>query len=117
MCLGVVNSQRAAAEGLQRHDPAEFERRKAEAYVEGGGDPAPAVVTFTTSIACAAVDELIQGLTGFRGQGGMMHNRIRRFDRVEDRTMTCRPVSTCPVCGTEVTWGRGDVNPFLGVIG
>jgi hypothetical protein len=46
-----------------------------------------------------------------------VHNRIRRFDRVEDRTMTCRPVSACPVCGTEVTWGRGDVNPFLGVIG
>ena len=117
MCLGVVNAQRAAAEGLQRNDPAEFERRKAEAYVAGGGDPAPAVVTFTTSIACAAVDELIQGLTGFRGPGGMAQNRIRRFDRVEERSTTCRPVPTCPVCGTEATWGRGDVNPFLGVIG
>lgn len=117
MCLGVVNVQRAAAEGLRRNDPAEFERRKAEAYVDGGGDPAPAVVTFTTSIACVAVDELIQGLTGFRGDGGMTHNRIRRFDRVEDRSMTCRPVPTCPVCGTEANWGRGDVNPFLGVIG
>ncbi|WP_416047328.1 ThiF family adenylyltransferase [Cupriavidus basilensis] len=117
MCLGVVSAQRAAAEGLQRSDPAEFDRRKAEAYVEGSGDPAPAVVTFTTSIACAAVDELIQGLTGFRGDRGMTHNRIRRFDRVEDRSMTCRSVPTCPVCGTEATWGRGDVNPFLGVIG
>jgi molybdopterin/thiamine biosynthesis adenylyltransferase len=117
MCLGVVNAQRAVAEGLQRSDPAEFRRRKAEAYVDDGGDPAPAVVTFTTSIACAAVDELIQGLTGFRNNNGMTHNRIRRFDRVEDRSMTCRPVPTCPVCGTEATWGRGDVNPFLGVIG
>jgi molybdopterin/thiamine biosynthesis adenylyltransferase len=117
ICLGVVNLQRAAAEGLRRNDPAEFERRKAEAYVDGGGDPAPAVVTFTTSIACAAVDELIQGLTGFRGGNGMTHNRIRRFDRVEDRAMTCRPVSSCPICGSEVVWGRGDSNPFLGVIG
>lgn len=117
MCLGVVNPQRAAAEGLRRNDPAEFERRKAEAYVDGGGDPAPAVVTFTTSIACAAVDELIQGLTGFRGDGGMTHNRIRRFDRVEDRAMTCRPVQSCPICSSQATWGRGDVNPFLGVIG
>ena len=87
--------------GLQskarRSDPAEFERRKAEAYVDGGGDPAPAVVTFTTAIACAAVDELIQGLTGFRGPAGMSHNRIRRFDRVVDRTMTCRPLASCPV--------------------
>lgn len=117
MCLGIVNPQRAAAEGLRRNDPAEFERRKSEAYVDGGGDPAPAVVTFTTSIACAAVDELIQGLTGFRGDGGMTHNRIRRFDRVEDRAMTCRPVQSCPICSSQAVWGRGDVNPFLGVIG
>lgn len=94
-----------------------FERRKAEAYVDGGGDPAPAVVTFTTSIACTAVDELIQGLTGFRGPVGMEYNRIRRFDRVEDRLMTCRPVPTCPVCGSQGSWGRGDVLPFLGVMG
>lgn len=117
MCLGVVNPMRAVAEGLRRNDLAEFQRRKAEAYVDGGGDPAPAVVTFTTSIACAAVDELIQGLTGFRGSDGMTHNRIRRFDRVEDRAMTCQPLSSCPVCGSEAVWGRGDVNPFLGVIG
>ena len=117
MCLGVVDPRRAAAEGLRRSDPAEFERRKAEAYVEGGGDPAPAVVTFTTAIACAAVDELIQGLTSFRGRQGMTHNRIRRFDRVEDRAMTCRPVASCPVCASQASWGRGDVNPFLGVIG
>ncbi|MOA31363.1 hypothetical protein D3C78_1525150 [compost metagenome] len=88
MCLGVIDPRRAAAEGLQRSDPGEFEKRKAEAYVDGGGDPAPAVVTFTTAIACAAVDELIQGLTSFRGHKGMVHNRIRRFDRQEERTMT-----------------------------
>ena len=117
MCLGVADARRAAAEGLRRSDPAEFERRKAEAYVDGGGDPAPAVVTFTTAIACAAVDELIQALTGFRGPAGMSHNRIRRFDRVEDRTMTCRPLASCPVCASQTSWGRGDVNPFLGVIG
>lgn len=117
MCLGVADPRRAAAEGLQRNDPAEFERRKAEAYVDGGGDPAPAVVTFTTAIACAAVDELIQGLTNFRGAQGMTHNRIRRFNRVEDRAMTCRPVASCPVCASQASWGRGDVNPFLGVIG
>lgn len=117
MCLGVVNARRAAEEALERSDPAEFARGKAEAYVDGGGDPAPAVVTFTTSVACAAVDELIQGLTGFRGPGGMVHNRIRRFDRVADRAMTCRPVSSCPICASQGVGGRGDVNPFLGVIG
>lgn len=117
MCLGVIDPRRAAAEGLRRTDPAEFEKRKAEAYVDGGGDPAPAVVTFTTGIACAAVDELIQGLTSFRSPHGMVHNRIRRFDRMEDRAMTCRPLSSCPVCGSQAVWGRGDADPFLGIIG
>lgn len=117
MCLGVVDPRRAAAEGLRRSDPTEFEKRKTEAYVDGGGDPAPAVVTFTTGIACAAVDELIQGLTSFRGGQGMLHNRIRRFDRMEDRVMTCRPIASCPVCGSQAVWGRGDAAPFLGVIG
>lgn len=116
MCLGVIDLRRAAAEGLRRSDPAEFALRKAEAYVDGGGDPAPAVVTFTTAIACAAVDELIQGLTSFRSPSGMTHNRIRRFDRVEDRAMTCQPISSCPVCASQASWGRGDVNPFIGVI-
>lgn len=74
--------------------------------------------TFAGSFQRATEENrLIQGLTSFRGESGMTHNRIRRFDRVEDRSMTCRPVPTCPVCGNEVTWGRGDVNPFLGVIG
>ena len=31
--------------------------------------------------------------------------------------MTCRPVASCPICASQASWGRGDVNPFLGVIG
>lgn len=74
-------------------------------------------VYFRQLVDAAEADELIQGLTGFRGGSGMTHNRIRRFDRMEDRAMTCRPVPSCPMCGSEAVWGRGDVNPFLGVIG
>lgn len=116
LCQGTVNLKQAADEGLRRADPAEFERRKAEAYVADGGDPAPAVVTFTTSVAAMGVDELIHGLTGFKRAKGMVHTCIRRFDRSEDRSTTCQPSSTCPVCGSRANWGRGDTNPFLGVI-
>ncbi len=35
------------------------ERRKREAYVRGEGNPNPAVVTFTTEVACMAVNELL----------------------------------------------------------
>jgi molybdopterin/thiamine biosynthesis adenylyltransferase len=117
LCQGTVNLKQAADEGLRRIDPDEFERRKAEAYVADGGDPAPAVVTFTTSVAAMGVDELIHGLTGFKRTKGMVHTCIRRFDRSEDRSITCQPSQNCPVCGTRVNWGRGDTTPFLGVIG
>jgi hypothetical protein len=117
MCLGTINHKQALAEGISRRDPMEYERRKAEAYIDGSADPAPAVVTFTTEIACAAVNTLIDGLTGFRGENGMAHNRIRRFDSCEDRLTTCMPVSACPVCQDQDHTGRGDIQPFLGVIG
>ncbi|WP_246721671.1 ThiF family adenylyltransferase [Methylosinus sp. H3A] len=83
LCRGLVDPVRAREEALKRTDPDEYDRRKAEAYVAGGGDPAPVVVTFTTETACMAVNELLQGLTAFRGDGGMKTERRRRFDTVE----------------------------------
>jgi molybdopterin/thiamine biosynthesis adenylyltransferase len=117
LCLGAVDPKRAADEALKRSDPQEFQRRKAEAYVADSGEPAPAVVTFTTSVACLAIDELINGLTGFRGATGMAHNLIRRFDKNEQRSTTCTPAELCPVCASQRNWGRGDTKPFLGLMG
>ncbi len=117
LCRGLVNPVRARDEALMRTNPAEYERRKAEAYVTGGGDPAPVVVTFTTETACMAVNELLQGLTAFRGDGGMKMERRRRFDTVEDRSSTCIPRPECDVCANDAIWGRADVNPFLHRIG
>src|SRR6185369_8360622 len=64
LCSGVINPRRAAEEALERADPEEFSKRKAEAYVIGAGDPAPAVVTFTTEMACVAVNEMVDAITG-----------------------------------------------------
>ena len=113
MCRGLVDPRRAAEEALKRIDPEEYERRKAEAYVLGGGDPAPAVVTFTTETATMAVNELLQGLTRFRGGEGMKSERRRRFDTLEDRSTTCTPRSHCEICAHEQFRGRADVRPFL----
>ncbi|KAB7783926.1 ThiF family adenylyltransferase [Methylorubrum populi] len=117
MCRGLIDPRRAMEEALRRTDPAAYEARKAEAYVLGGGDPAPAVVTFTTETACMAVNELLQGLTGFRGAGGMRTGRQRKFDAVEDRSTTCHPRAGCEMCAGTDVWGRGDVRPFLGRVG
>ncbi len=116
ICRRVVNPVIAAEEALRRNDPAEFERRKSEAYVRGEGNPAPAVVSFTTSVATMAIEELIQRLQQFRGPSGAIANRVRKFGQVEDfRPGAAR--QPCRVCGSPKTFGAGDVFPFLGRAG
>ncbi|MBE7542985.1 MAG: ThiF family adenylyltransferase [Bryobacteraceae bacterium] len=117
LCGKVINARRAGEESLERSDPDEFHKRKQEAYVMGAGDPAPAVVTFTTEMACVAVDELIAALTGFHGKDGMIPNRARRFHARDDRFLAVAQLPGCPLCSQEHYWGRGDIQPFLDVIG
>ncbi|MBN8872635.1 MAG: ThiF family adenylyltransferase [Rhodospirillales bacterium] len=113
LCRGTVDPRRASEEHLERTDPDGFRRLKAEAYVEGGGDPAPAVVTFTTEAATMAANELIQALTGYRGAEGMAWARFRRFETLEDKRVGIAARSGCQICDERALWGRGDVEPFL----
>jgi len=117
LCRGLVDPRRASAEDLARSNPAEFARRKAEAYVEDAGDPAPAVVTFTTEAAAMAVNELIQGLTNYRLPAGMASGRFRQFELAQDRTVAPSPRPGCKICDARGYWGRADVDPFLYRIG
>lgn len=117
MCRRIIDPTVARDEDLRRRQPEEYERRKREAYVRGGGNPAPAVVTFTTTTACMAVDELIQGLTGFRGERGWTWQRTRRFDRMDDRRPGATPNPHCPVCADTGYWGRADLPLFLDRVG
>lgn len=116
-CRGVVDGVVAAEEAIKRADPAEHDRRKREAYVHGGGDPAPAVVTCTTQAAAMAVDELLQGVTDFRGEGGWAWNRVRRLDRGTERRPGAHPRLGCSICGDPSIVGRGDIDPFLDRVG
>ncbi|MEC5382364.1 ThiF family adenylyltransferase [Aurantimonas sp. C2-6-R+9] len=117
ICRDVIRPVIASAEALRRTNPEEYERRKIEAYVAGGGNPAPAVVTFTTELACMAVNEMIHRLQGFRGAEGSAANRVRKFHLGEDRHPGHRPREGCPVCSSSAIWGRGDEDPFLGRAG
>lgn len=117
LCHGVVDPVRAREEELQRKHPEEYERQKREAYVRGSGNPAPAVVTFTTATACMAIDELIQALVGFRQTNGWAWNRVRRFDLMKDRTPGALQYDHCPICRSDEYWGRADVEPFLDRVG
>lgn len=116
-CRGTVDRVRAREEDLQRSDPAEYERQKTEAYVRGAGNPAPAVVTFTSEAATMAVNELLAGLVDFRAGGGWTWQRYRKLDKGFERSQAAQPRPDCPVCGSEEYWGIGDVDPFLDRIG
>ncbi|NTG23289.1 ThiF family adenylyltransferase [Agrobacterium rhizogenes] len=116
VCRRIVDAGAAAEEALRRNDPQEYQRRKAEAYVRGEGSPSPAVISFTTSAATMAVEELIQRLNQFRGEDGAIANRVRKFNLVED----FRPGAErepCRICSSERIHGLGDVEPFLGRAG
>ena len=117
LCRQIVDPARARDEDLERRNPVEYERRKREAYVRGGGDPAPAVVTFSTATACMAIDELLQGLTNFRGGDGWAWQRVRRFDLMRDRLPGAILNEDCPICVDQTYWGLGDTDPFLDRIG
>lgn len=116
ICRRIVNASIAAEEAMRRNDPEEYERRKAEAYVRGEGNPSPAVISFTTSVATMAVEELIQRVNQFRGQDGAIANRVRKFNLVEDFRPGAKK-EPCRICGSNRIHGVGDVQPFLGRAG
>ncbi len=116
LCRGAVDLEIAREEDLRRREPAEYDQRKREAYVRGEGNPNPAVVTFTTEVACMAVNELLNRIVGFRKKS--MGNEIRRrFLFSEDRSTSAAPRLSCQVCGSNEFWGSGDVDPFLDIVG
>jgi len=117
LCRGIVDPATAREEELKRSNPEEYELQKREAYVRGAGNPAPAVVTFTTATACMAIDELLQALVGFRGPDGWNWNRVRRFDLLKDRAPGALPGDHCPICQSQDYWGRGDIDPFMDRVG
>lgn len=64
-----------------------------------------------------AVNELLQGLVDYRGDGGWAWQRARRLDRGEERRQGAKQRSDCPICVDTHYWGRADVEPFLDRIG
>ncbi len=114
VCAELVDAEIARSEALKRENPLEYDRQKHEAYVFGEGNPAPAVVTFTTEVACMAVNEMLQRMQGFRGTDGNAANRLRKFHFCEDRRPGYKSRTGCRVCDDDNIWGRGDAEPFLG---
>ena len=60
-----------------------------------------------------AINELLQGMTIFRGPGGWEWQRSRRFDRCRESSQGAIQETSCRICMHQQYWGRGDMEPFL----
>lgn len=111
VCRGVTNSDAARDELLRRREPGRYARLKAEGYVIGAGNPSPAVVTFTTTTAATAANEMIHRLSGFRSTSG--DHRIHDFLEESDLVLASKSRSGCKFCDAMVYAGLGDTETFL----
>ena len=116
LCRGAVDLDEAREENLRRQNPTEYERSKREAYVRGEGNPNPAVVTFTTEIACMAVNELLNRIVGFRNEiwasrFGAASSTLRIALRRAARARPARSAAHA-TRGVSATWTR-----FLTLLG
>ena len=116
ICRRHINARRSHDEMLRHRDPEEYERRAKEGYVTDADVATPAMVTFTTEIACAAINEMLAALTGTR-RGGWAAERTTRYDLDKTRRTGTKADAACSICQSDGYWGLGDVDPFLDQIG
>jgi hypothetical protein len=114
-CTGDVDLARAAAQemtGDQR------QRLVDEGYAPGLGDPDPAVVAFTTSVAATAVTELLDRLIAWTDfdEETPRPNRVRHLlGSHRALTQTLPPASPSHWCASPDQAGLGGGEPLLGL--
>jgi molybdopterin/thiamine biosynthesis adenylyltransferase/proteasome lid subunit RPN8/RPN11 len=111
-CRGRISAERVAAQARRETDPEGAKALEDEGYLSELGDPAPAVVAFTTAIAAGAVTEFLHRLTGFMGSERESTEVIFLIDQTRIRTNNIASQHDC-FCADSYNWGRGDVRPFL----
>ena len=116
ICRRRINPRRAHDEMLRHRSPVEYARRAKEGYVTDTDVATPAMVTFTTEIACSAINELLAAVTGIRREGWAAE-RTTRYDLDKTRRTGKKPNPSCPICQSQEYWGLADVEPFLDQVG
>lgn len=111
VCRNVPDSEAAAEELLKRKEPGRYTRLKAEGYIRGGGNPRPAVVTFTTGTAVMAVNEMLHRLAAYKVRSG--DHRIHDFLDETDLNLAPMQNANCKFCGTQAFASKGDSLRFL----
>lgn len=113
-CRGIITSDILQAEILYKTKPEEYKQRIKEGYIPGLPGNAPAVITFTSSVAATAVCEMLHRFTGYMGESRNSTEVILRFDESKISTNSRNGENDC-WCTDIQSWGRGDTDPFLGL--
>lgn len=112
VCRGRIDLQRAAAELLT---PDERRRRVDEGYAPALERTEPAVVSYTTAVASAAVAELLERLIGY-GPTPRPSETLLRFHDRETSTNIAAPLEGHYCHPTSGKWGAGITEPFLELV-
>jgi hypothetical protein len=111
-CRGRIHPDRIRAEVVDAVNPDEAERLRHDGYAPELEGPDPAVVTFTTSVAAAAINQMLHRLTGFMGADANSTEFIYRFDANHIGKNRTPSKDDC-FCADRKKWGRGDQDLFL----
>ncbi len=114
-CRGRITAEGVRAQVIESFNPKQAEELRRQHYAPELEDNAPAVIAFTTAVASTAVAELLHRLTGFMGADRVSSEVIHFFDETKMRTNQALPSAECS-CGNREIWGRGDQEPFLGML-
>lgn len=109
VCRGRIDLGRAASELMT---PQERQRRQDEGYAPALGGVEPAVVSFTTMVGAAAVNELLERLVGFGPPTRPSEVLLRCHDR-EISTNRAYPAPGHYCDPARGKMGAGCVTPFL----
>lgn len=110
VCRNRVDMARAAAE---IRTPEERQKLADEGYAPALGQVEPAVVAFTTAVAAAAVNELLDRLIGYGPPERPTETLLRLHER-EISTNRAEPHGGHYCHPGAGKWGAGDEEPFLG---
>lgn len=109
VCRERIDFARAAAEVLT---PSEHRRRMAEGYAPAMPALEPAVVTYTTQVAAAAVSELLERLVHYGPEPPPTEVLVRMHEReLATNTQLPREGHYCDPAAGQI--GRGVTEPFL----
>lgn len=102
-CHGILDSRRLEIEALSAADR---EQREAEGYIDGADVPAPSVMPFNTTLAGAAVIELLRLAAGFASDAPGPNRLGFSFSGGTCKRVGVDAREGCLVCGTPTEVGH-----------